>query len=133
MRFLADESCDFAVVHALRAAGHDVRAVSDMSPGVEDEAVAELARREDRLLLTEDKDFGRLFYAAVGPSTGAILIRFPGNARSSLVQAVLQVVDQRGERLKGCFVVLQPGRLRILEPPLRLQDQGAEEDGTQQP
>ena len=27
MRFLADESCDFAVVVALRTAGHDVKAV----------------------------------------------------------------------------------------------------------
>jgi hypothetical protein len=27
MRFLADESCDFRVVRALRAAGHDVTAV----------------------------------------------------------------------------------------------------------
>jgi hypothetical protein len=26
MRFLADESCDFAVVRALRTAGHDVQA-----------------------------------------------------------------------------------------------------------
>jgi len=29
MRFLADQSCDFAVVRVLRQAGHDVRAVSE--------------------------------------------------------------------------------------------------------
>jgi hypothetical protein len=29
MRFLIDESCDFAIVRALRVAGHDVQAVSD--------------------------------------------------------------------------------------------------------
>lgn len=33
MRFLADESCDFGVVRALRAAGHDVKAVVEDSPG----------------------------------------------------------------------------------------------------
>ena len=32
MLFLADESCDFAVVRALRGAGHDVLAVADVSP-----------------------------------------------------------------------------------------------------
>jgi len=31
MRFLADESCDFIVVKALRAAGHDVLIVSEMA------------------------------------------------------------------------------------------------------
>jgi hypothetical protein len=33
MRFLADESCDFAIVRALRAAGHDVVAVTERLPG----------------------------------------------------------------------------------------------------
>lgn len=58
MRFLADEGCDFAVVRALRTLEHDVVAICEHSPGVSDEQVAELARSEDRVLLTEDKDFG---------------------------------------------------------------------------
>ena len=33
MRLLADESCDFSVVRALRAAGHDVLAVSEVALG----------------------------------------------------------------------------------------------------
>ncbi len=32
MRFLADESCDFSVVRALRSAGHDVAAIAEVSP-----------------------------------------------------------------------------------------------------
>ena len=48
MLFLADESCDFAVVRALRAAGHDVLAVADVSPRADDEQVLELARQEQR-------------------------------------------------------------------------------------
>jgi len=35
MRFLADESCDFRVVRALRAAGHDVMAIAETGPGAE--------------------------------------------------------------------------------------------------
>ncbi len=60
MRFLADESCDFAVVRALRAAGHDVVAVTEMAPAANDETVIEIALNDGRLLLTEDKDFGQL-------------------------------------------------------------------------
>ncbi len=55
MRFLADESCDFGVVRILRASGHDVLAVSEISPRLSDEDVALWARREDRVLLTEDR------------------------------------------------------------------------------
>ena len=56
MLFLADENLDFAVVRALRAAGHDVRALAEeMSRSVDAEVIA-LAGREGRILLTEDKD-----------------------------------------------------------------------------
>ncbi len=39
MRFLADENCDFTVVRALRAAGHDVLCVSEITPRAEDSEV----------------------------------------------------------------------------------------------
>jgi hypothetical protein len=45
MRFLADESCDFSVVRALRSAGHDVVAIAEVSPREEDDAVMERAVR----------------------------------------------------------------------------------------
>jgi len=46
MRFLADESCDFAVIHALRANGHDVIAVSEVTPRAEDSEVIGLVVRK---------------------------------------------------------------------------------------
>lgn len=117
MHFLADESCDFVVVRALRAAGHDVLAVAEAIPGAEDEAVIALAVRESRILLTEDKDFGRLVYANARASGGVVFIRFPGNARAALPKAVLDLVSTVGERLGGHFAVVQPGRIRIGRSP----------------
>jgi len=46
MRFLADESCDFAVVRVLRSADHDVLAIAEVSPREEDQDVMERAVRE---------------------------------------------------------------------------------------
>jgi hypothetical protein len=63
MRFLADECCDFAAVRSLRAQGHDVLAVSDFQQRSVDQDVMELALAENRILLTEDKDFGWLVFA----------------------------------------------------------------------
>ena len=117
MRFLADESCDFSVVRALRALGHDVLAVVESSPSIADEVVLSLAVRESRILLTEDKDFGQLIYADVQPSAGVILIRFPAESRNVLAQAVLDVISREGEQLLGSFVVVQPGRVRISRNP----------------
>jgi len=111
--FLADESCDFAVVTALRAAGHDVSAVVELHPGATDETVLALARDEARVLLTEDKDFGLLAHAGGQQAAGVVLIRFPGDARTALGDAVVKVVERLGDRMLKAFIVIEPGRARL--------------------
>jgi len=88
MQFIADESCDFAVVRALRAAGHDVVAVAELDAGLEDDSVVARALDEHRVLLTEDKDFGQIVFASGRPAAGVVFIRFPAGARSGLAAAV---------------------------------------------
>lgn len=88
MRFLADECCDFAAVRSLRADGHDVLAVSEFQHRSIDKELMELALTESRILLTEDKDFGRLVFASGAKSPGVVLIRFPATARGLLGMAV---------------------------------------------
>ena len=119
MRFLADESCDFAVVRALRAAGHDVIAVAEVSPQLEDPTVLDITVREERILLTEDKDFGQLVYADGRATAGVVLFRFPARVRRDLTKTVVQLVRRRGEKLKGRFVLVQPGRIRIRRKPAK--------------
>jgi len=117
VRRLADESCDFSAVRALRAAGFDVLAVVERSPGATDDEVIALSLRETRVLLTEDKDFGQLVFAANRESAGVILTRFPASVRSGLAARVVQLVQREGEALRGAFVVLQPRRTRITRLP----------------
>lgn len=116
MRFLADESCDFAVVRALREAGHDVTAIAEINPGVDDEVVIALANSESRVLLTEDKDFGQLAYAGEQGAGGIVLIRYPSASRNLLGQAVVNMVGELGDRLIGAFVAIEPGRARVSRP-----------------
>jgi len=113
VEFLADESCDFAAVRALRADGYDVAAVAEIACGAPDDVVLELARSGNYILLTEDKDFGQLVYADQQATGGVILIRFPARARQSLGATVVAAVRVLGERLRGRFVVIQPGRARL--------------------
>jgi len=118
MRFLADESCDFAVVRALRTAGHEVSAVAEMAAGAKDVEVIGLAREGGHVLVTEDKDFGQLVYAGGQGGTGVVLIRFPALSRRLIPAAVLDLVARFGERLPTSFVVLEPGRVRIGSMPM---------------
>jgi predicted nuclease of predicted toxin-antitoxin system len=115
--FLADESCDFSVVHALREAGHEVVAVVEISPRADDDDVLEMARRRSEILLTEDKDFGQLVYADEQATGGVILMRYPANARSKLANVIVQLIADRGHDLLGRFVVVTPGRIRLGRKP----------------
>jgi predicted nuclease of predicted toxin-antitoxin system len=118
MRFLADESRDFAVVRALRAFGHDVLAVSEFRRRSVDGELMEIAYDKGRILLTEDKDFGWLAFAAHARNAGVVLIRFPAGARATLPAAVTRLVTERGAELNGTFVVLRPGLVRISRSPI---------------
>lgn len=117
LRFLADESCDFAVVRVLRANGYDVIAVAEfMQRSVDDELIAQ-AHHDNRIVLTEDKDFGWLVFVSHVDSAGVILVRFPGNARQTLATTALRLVQEHGSDLSGAFVVVEPGRIRIVHKP----------------
>ena len=113
MRLVADESCDFSVVVELRRLGHDIVAIAETMSGVDDDTVITLARADERLLITEDKDFGRLVFAAATVHSGVILVRYPATARATLAADIAHLLVERGSALYGCFAVLQPGRARV--------------------
>jgi predicted nuclease of predicted toxin-antitoxin system len=110
MRVLADESCDGAVVRAMREAGHDVTSVRDTMRGASDRSVLDAALSERRLLLTEDKDFGELVFARGAPALGVLLLRYAIAARSLVARRVIDFVALRGKELDGSFVVIAPSR-----------------------
>lgn len=117
LSFLADESCDFGIVRALRAEGHNVLAVAEMMSRSDDRELIDFAASEERILITEDKDFGWLVHVAGAKSNGVMFIRFPGNRRSVIATVVCTVVRQHGDRLNRSFVVIEPGYVRISELP----------------
>lgn len=98
-------------------AGHDVESVAEMVPGVEDIEVIRMATQGQRVLLTEDKDFGQLVYAHSQKSHGVMFLRYPSRARRQLAKDVVKLVKQRGQDLAGRFIVVQPGRIRIGRTP----------------
>ncbi len=102
-----------AVVRALRADGHTVRSVAEEQSGISDERVADWAIADDLVLLTEDRDFGRLFFAGRQGPRGVIYMRYPAGARQAFPAEVVGLVQSLGERIRESFVVAQPGRTRI--------------------
>jgi len=93
-----------------------VKAAS-IRPAALDPEVAEWALEQDRVLVTEDRDFGRLVYAYGQRTVGVIYIRWPHSARSSLAQILTELVMTHGARLRGAFIVVSPRGIRLRRPP----------------
>src|SRR5436190_21220585 len=75
MRFLVDESTGRKTCELLIEAGHDAVFVGDAMPGSADGVVLARAESENRILITDDKDFGELVLRLDSPSTGVVLLR----------------------------------------------------------
>lgn len=111
MRFLADENFPRSAIVRLQAAGHDVVWVRTHAPGAADAAVLAQAEREQRLLLTFDKDFGELARSRLPHNCGILLFRLSpksDSAAGGLVDLILARNDWMGH-----FSVIEPGRIRM--------------------
>lgn len=78
MKILADENVDRPIVNWLRELGHDVLEISVEMPGAKDAAVIDLSRRQNRVLMTFDRDVGRILLADARPHPGVIYLRLQG-------------------------------------------------------
>jgi len=112
-KFLVDESCDFCFVRSLRQNGYDVKAIVEVMSGASDLVVLQLGFEENRVLLTEDKDFGEWIFAHKNATAGVILLRYPSQTRVQMNLALVELVGKYSSRLENSYVVLEPGRARI--------------------
>jgi predicted nuclease of predicted toxin-antitoxin system len=100
------------VVARLRARGHDVAWIRDLSPGAADENVLAQARAEGRVLLTFNKDFGELaLKAGISAPSGVVLLRVSAPSPDS-VSAVVADALEAHPGWEGAFSVIEDARIR---------------------
>lgn len=114
-RYLVDESCARAIVDALRQTGADVTYAADNHRRAEDAALVALAASEDRIIVTEDFDFGELLVRRRLIAPGAVVLHLPSAApseKAARLSAVLQSVAELAGRLT--IVSAKSVRQRVL-------------------
>lgn len=118
MRILADENLPRALVEVLRGRGHDVVWVRIARPGASDQSLLRRASKQKRIIVTFDKDFGALTFAADSPRVGVVLIRHSAMEMilmPVLVARALESRDDWGEH----FSVIDERRLRMRSLPVK--------------
>ncbi len=97
---------------ALIEGGHDVLSALEVAPRASDDELLALALAEQRVLITEDKDFGELVFVRRLPHP--CIIRFTDMPAAEKVAAMLDLIEFNQEAMhEGSMIVVTRNRVRI--------------------
>lgn len=110
IRLLADENLPLASIRRLRDAGWDV---AEAVRGATDLAVLSRASVEQRVILTFDRDLGRLALRADLPRpAGVVLLRMLPARPQEAAEILLPLLSDSETELAGRLTVVRIGRVR---------------------
>ncbi|MBL7147103.1 MAG: DUF5615 family PIN-like protein [Phycisphaerae bacterium] len=113
MRFLVDECVGPAVVVWLREQKHDSFSVYEEARGLDDDKVIQKALDEDRILITNDKDFGEKVYREGHSHCGVILLRLDDERSASKIRVLSDLLTLYPDRIQNSFIVISEGRVKF--------------------
>ena len=115
MKLLLDACVWGGAREALETEGHDVVWVGDWPEDPGDDEILVRAKRDERVLVTIDKDFGEL--AIVRSIQHSGIVRLVGVRARLQGPACRRVLALYGEELqRGAIVTAEPHRVRIRPP-----------------
>lgn len=120
MKLKLDENLSRHLKPTMLALQHDVTTTAEEGLlSQPDPVVGAAAKNEGRMLLTLDLEFADMRKYAPGNHPGVVLFRprsFGPLAVNRFVEAFLRENDL--EPFRGCIVIVEPGRVRVRQPPL---------------
>jgi predicted nuclease of predicted toxin-antitoxin system len=117
VRLLLDENISPIIGAALTGAGHDVSATATACPGALDMQLVALAAAEDRVIVSEDKDFGDLVFREGLRPPGLIRLVLPGYWPAKKAARLIEVLARAGTSAVGAMLVVEPTRTRLRHLP----------------
>jgi len=95
----------------MKRAGYDTIFVGDAMPTATDEEILDKAEKENRVLISDDKDFGELIFKLNRPSSGVILFRTLTTDPEKRFEMIKDILD----KAKGKFIIVSESGNRIRE------------------
>jgi predicted nuclease of predicted toxin-antitoxin system len=111
VKFLVDESTGIAVSRKLKQMNFDVVSVIQFMKGTGDLEIIRRAIGENRVIITNDKDFGWL--AAFYKPPGIVLLRLKDERAENDVKMVSHIIKKYREVILGSILVASEKKIRI--------------------
>lgn len=110
---LADENLNIRFIHALRAHGFEVNAISEEHIGIADSEVAQIAMGNSSILITEDKDFGELIFAYNSIRLTVVFLRYRKEEIELMNRLLLQAIKQYANSPEKLFITISRSKIRV--------------------
>jgi len=114
LKLLIDECIPYRVVEELVKRRYNVFSVAENMKSARDIEILSKAVRDERLLITNDKDFGEMVFRSKGKHKGIILLRLNDDSFENTLNKLLDLFKRFGKSLKHKdFVVVTDKSIRI--------------------
>lgn len=111
LKFLVDESTGVGVSEKLKHMGFDSVSVIEIMKGAEDIDVIKRAKNENRIIITNDKDFGWL--ATVHKPPGLILLRLKKETVEAKAKTLQNIINKHQNSIYGNIIIATEKKIRI--------------------
>ena len=114
MKFIVDENLGPSVSNWLKNKGFNTFCVLKENPGIDDTTVLNIANTEERIIVTNDKDFGELVFKNQLPCKGLILLRLQDNSLSGRINSLQNLFDNYLSLISyESFIVVSDENVRV--------------------
>ena len=111
MKFLADEDVPYNNVKFLRSKNIDIISILDVKRSLKDKEVIEYARKENRILITFDKDFIELTLRQNIKSAGIILLRISPKSEEYVESVLDYLINEKNLELENKLIIVWEDRI----------------------
>lgn len=102
MKFITDENLGIKVPKYLKGLGFEVISAIEVALSKPDTDILRLANKENRILLTTDKDFGELVFKDKLVHSGVILLRLKDESVENKKKVLIRELTS-GKKFEGKF------------------------------
>lgn len=113
MRFLANENFPKPSIVILRSAGYEITSIAEKHPGISDQEVVQMARRDNLVILTFDKDYGEIIFkeAQAGPPS-VVIFKFKGSDPQFAGTHLVNLLEKKSLSFEKTFTVVEEENIR---------------------
>jgi len=113
LKFIIDVGVGKKVEDFLYKSGYDVLSVRDINPSMSDSKIIGIASKDNRIIITMDKDFGELVYNSGLTHKGILLLRTENCSGDKKIKILSEILRNYSSELEENFCVFSKDRLRI--------------------